>query len=149
MGAAPIPDPAVVQMALIIVTGPPAAGKSTWVAENADPSDVLIDLDRIASALTVSGIATHDHPDHVLHIALEARQAAIVRAVRLARTCDVYVIHGQPKPADLKFYGRHRARIVTVDPGRDVVLARAEAERSPQALAAAERWYAARGRMGS
>lgn len=133
-------------MALVIVTGPPAAGKSTWVAEHAKPDDVLIDLDRIASALTVAGTATHDHADHVLRIALDARQAAIMRAVRLAQSRDVYVIHGQPQPGDLRFYGRHRAKVVTVDPGYDVVLERVKAERSPAAADAAERWYASRGK---
>lgn len=136
-------------MALHVITGPPAAGKSTWVRENARPDDVLIDLDRLASALTVHGEPTHDHPDHVLRVALDARQAAILRAVRLARTHDVYVIHGQPQRGDLRFYGRHGARVVTVDPGRDVVMERVRADRPPAAADAAERWYAARGRASA
>ena len=40
---------------LYVVTGPPAAGKSAWIQARAKAADVVIDLDRIASALTGPG----------------------------------------------------------------------------------------------
>lgn len=45
---------------LVIVCGPPASGKSTWVAERASPADLVIDLDVIASELSGEGLHTWD-----------------------------------------------------------------------------------------
>lgn len=135
-------------MGLIVVTGPPAAGKSTWVREHAKKADLVIDYDRIAQALTLAD-PTHDHAPHVRSIALEARTAAIARAMRYVGQVDVYVIHTAiPAPA-MRLYRRHRTRIVTVDPGEDVVLARCEKERPEWALAVARQWYARRARASA
>ncbi len=46
----PVP-PGKSRIPLIIVCGPPAAGKSTYVAERRGPDDLVIDLDQIAAAL--------------------------------------------------------------------------------------------------
>ncbi len=128
-------------MALTIVTGPPAAGKSTWVAQHAKAGDIVIDYDRLANALTV-GADTHDHTDPVRSVALEARAAAITRALRYAGRVDVYVIHTSiPVPA-MALYRRHKAKVVIVDPGPEVVFARCEAERPDWALPIAKQWYA-------
>jgi dephospho-CoA kinase len=39
-------------MALYVITGPPAAGKTTYVATHARPGAVVLDCDRLAVALT-------------------------------------------------------------------------------------------------
>src|SRR5213596_2588996 len=40
---------------LYVITGPPAAGKSSWIEARARPTDVVIDLDRITAALSGPG----------------------------------------------------------------------------------------------
>ncbi len=128
-------------MALTIVTGPPAGGKTTWVRQRARPGDVVIDLDAIAHALTV-GTDTHQHARAVLRCAQRARSVAIDEALRHVDRTDVYVIHMQPEPRHLDRYAQHGARVVTVDPGRVVVEQRARDERPPGTLAVVARWYA-------
>lgn len=128
-------------MGLIIVTGPPAAGKSTWVVEHARPGDIVIDYDRLAQALTVDGSDTHGHPRHLRNVTSRARSAAIREALNHTDTCDVYVIHSLPSADALARYAEHNARIVTIDPGRDIVLERIRQDYPSTMVAVAERWY--------
>ena len=58
-----------------VVCGPPASGKSTYVAERAGPDDAVIDLDVIASRL--AGSRLHDWDRRWLVPALRARNEAI------------------------------------------------------------------------
>jgi AAA domain-containing protein len=128
-------------MALYVVMGPPASGKTTYVTTRAKPGDIIIDLDRIAAALTAPGADSHQHGDAVKRVAHRIRQGAIAEALRHCAHVDVYIIHSKPRPEARAKYDRHHAQYVTVDPGRDVVLARCAEQRSTQARAAAMRWY--------
>ncbi|GAS97478.1 uncharacterized protein RMCC_4444, partial [Mycolicibacterium canariasense] len=120
-------------MALYVVTGPPASGKSTWVRNHAQPGDITIDYDAIASVPTprTDGVG-HDHPVHVKAVTKAARQAAIDTAIGVSGAVDVYVIHSTPSPGLLAKYDRLGAEVITIDPGMDTVLARAKAERPQQ-----------------
>lgn len=129
-------------MSLTVVVGPPASGKSTWVAERAEPGDIVIDLDALALALTAPGVDPHDYPPGVKHVAMKARRAAIRAALERATDTRVYIIHWNPPPSALSLYHEHGAEIVTVDPGRSIVMDRCRAQRPPRALTAAEQWYA-------
>ncbi|MFF9129131.1 AAA family ATPase [Streptomyces sp. NPDC014806] len=132
---------------LIVVTGPPAAGKSSWIDAHAKPTDVVIDLDRITSALTGPGAPSwNQHPLH-LRVAHRARYAAIDEALQLVDQLDVYLIHTMPNAKALTKYKRLQARIVVVDPGRDIVMHRIAAMRSPEMERVATRWYNARRRL--
>lgn len=125
-----------------MICGPPAGGKSTWVRGHAKPGDVVVDYDLLAGALSGPHQGdSHDHPEPIRSIAFRARTAAIREALRHVDTADVYIIHSMPKPDWLATYAEHNAQIVTVDPGRDVVLARIAAERPATARAVATRWY--------
>jgi hypothetical protein len=128
-------------MTLIVVTGPPAAGKSTWVRRHAQSTDVVIDYDTLAVALSGPGADTHHHPPAVRAVAGAARRAAIAAALRHRDTADVYLIHSAPTPRQLSFYRRCGARIVTVDPGRDVVADRCRRERPQHLMAVVDDYY--------
>jgi predicted kinase len=128
-------------MALYVVMGPPAAGKTTYVMSRANPGDIIIDLDRIAAALTSPGADSRSHGDAVKRVAHRIRQGAVAEALRHCGDVDVYIIHTTPRPEARAKYDLHAAQYVTVDPGRDVVLARCDEQRSTQARAAAIRWY--------
>lgn len=128
-------------MALYVITGPPAGGKTTWVQQHARTGDVVIDLDAIAHALTV-GPQTHQHPRAVLRCAQRARSVAIDEALKHTARIDVYVIHMQPERHHLDRYAEHGAQVITIDPGRDVVEQRVRDERTPGTLAVVARWYA-------
>lgn len=131
-------------MALYVVIGPPAAGKSTWIRERAQPGDVVIDYDLIATALAGPHSDGHTHRRPLATIAFRAREAAITEALRHVDALDVYVIHSIPQAMALNRYRKHGAQVVTVDPGREVVEARCRAERPNDSLKVVERWYARR-----
>ncbi|MFJ8555300.1 AAA family ATPase [Streptomyces sp. NPDC093676] len=132
---------------LFVVTGPPAAGKSSWIDAHAKPQDVVIDLDRITSALTGPGAPQwNQNPTH-LRIAHRARYAAIDEAVQHLDRLDVYLIHTMPNARAMAKYKRLQARIVVVDPGRDIVMQRITSMRSPDMERVATRWYNARRRL--
>lgn len=128
-------------MALYVVQGPPAGGKTTWVRTHARPGDVVIDLYAIAAALTV-GEPGHRHEHAVLRCARRAWRVAVDEALAYVDTVDVYVVHSMPSEQVMARYAEHGARVVTCDPGRDTVLARIATERPAEAKAVAGRWYA-------
>ncbi|WP_223183167.1 MULTISPECIES: hypothetical protein [unclassified Streptomyces] len=77
-------------------------------------------------------------------MAQRARFAAIEEATQHLGKVDVYLIHTMPSAKALAKYKRLDAQIVAVDPGRDVVMARIEAMRSPEMKRVASRWYSQR-----
>lgn len=126
---------------LYLVVGPPAAGKSTWVREQAGPGDITIDYDAIAAVLSPLGVGVRVLPGHVASVTKAARRAAIDVALEWRDRCDVYVIYSTPSDRMLAFYRGLGARVVTVDPGEETVLRRCRDERPWQMVQAAKKWY--------
>ncbi|MFJ8871080.1 AAA family ATPase [Streptomyces sp. NPDC102473] len=132
---------------LVVVTGPPGAGKSSYIQAHATAQDIVIDLDLMALAMAGPGADHHAHGDVLMKVVHRARFAALHEAYQHLDATDVYVIHTQPGGKALAKYKRLKARIVVVDPGRDVVMQRIEDMRQPAMKAVATRWYRAnRGR---
>ncbi|WP_030173237.1 AAA family ATPase [Streptomyces sp. NRRL S-813] len=129
---------------LYVITGPPAAGKSTWIDAHAKPTDIVIDLDRITRALTGPGAPQWNQNPLQLRVAHKARYAAMHEAFELRDQVDIYLIHTMPQAKALARYKRLGARIVVVDPGRDIVMQRIEAMRDPDMQRVATRWYRTR-----
>ena len=127
---------------LYVVTGPPAAGKSSWIEARARPTDVVIDLDRLTAALSGPGAPSWSQDGTALKVAHRARYAAIDEALKHVDTTDVYLIHTMPSAKWLARYRRHGAKVVAVDPGRDIVMQRIRDMRAPGLQAVATRWYA-------
>lgn len=127
---------------VVVVLGPPAAGKTRHVTENAKPGDIVIDLDRIAGALMPGDVTDkHGYPAYIKNIAIGARSAAIARALRTRYPCTVWLIHAVPSREQLQQYARLRYRLLTIDPGREVVEARARASRPTDTIKGIARWY--------
>lgn len=109
-----------------VITGPPASGKTTYARNHAHHDDVIIDFDAIARALTPTpDTDQHDFPDHIRHVAIGARAAAINRATRLHERVTVWLIHAMPTPKDLAQYQSNGWQVTHLDPGRSIVEARA------------------------
>lgn len=108
---------------LYLITGPPAAGKSTWVREHAQHGDITIDYDALASVLTPDGGKPHAWPAAVKAVTKAARQAAIDAAIK--QPVDVYIIHSSPGPAFLADYQRLGANIITIEPSQQTSAANA------------------------
>jgi predicted kinase len=116
---------------LTIVTGPPCGGKSTHIRQHATPNAIIIDLDRIALALSTEGCDHHQYPPHVRNTALAARRAAIRTALDYTHHTDVWIIDTKPTRESWATYKAHGAQTHKADPGVDVCLARAQRERPP------------------
>ncbi|MFF3891385.1 AAA family ATPase [Streptomyces sp. NPDC001914] len=129
---------------LIVVTGPPAAGKSSWIDAHAKASDIVIDLDRITRALTGPGAPSWNQDPLQLRVAHRARYAAMREAFELRDKTDVYLIHTMPTAKWLARYKRMDAKVIAVDPGRTIVMQRIEAMRDPEMKRVATRWYRSR-----
>lgn len=129
-------------VAVHVVTGPPAAGKSTHVRDRRQPGDVTIDFDTIANELSGLEPANHEHTQHIKQITKKARQAAIDTAISMDGDHTVWVIHSSPSPALLQYYKQIGAVIDEVDPGKDVVMRRIKTERPASMLKVAAAWYA-------
>lgn len=129
---------------LYVVTGPPASGKSSWIDAHATARDIVIDLDRITQALTGPGAPTWNQDPIQLRVAHRARYAAIDEAITVRDKVDVYLIHTMPSAKARAKYKRLDARIITVDPGRDIVMQRIEAMRDREMKRVASRWYNSR-----
>lgn len=118
---------------IVLVMGPPAAGKTTYVRQHAEPGDVVIDYDAIAQALGPGG-ANHELVMQLrgkLLTQLRRGELDVARAWIL--TCD---------PAAERRYPHHD--VVVLDPGQDEVLRRVERERSPHLRRVVLNWYKAR-----
>lgn len=129
-------------ISVVVITGPPASGKSSYVTEHAKRGDIVIDLDRIAAALMPGDVTDrHDYPPHIRNLAIGARKAAIARALRTRYPCTVWLIHAVPARDQLQQYARLRYRIVTLDPGRAEVEARVRKLRPHDSMQGVARWY--------
>lgn len=86
-----------------LVCGPPASGKTTYVQKRAQRGDIILDLDLIFSALT--GLPVHDKPEALLGIALEARNAALMRVALMgADRPRTWIIATAPSRSDRQVY---------------------------------------------
>ncbi|WP_112469425.1 AAA family ATPase [Streptomyces triticisoli] len=133
---------------LYVICGPPAAGKSSWIAARARPTDIVIDLDRIALALAGPDAPPWQHDETLLKVAHRARFAALDEAVKHRDQVDVYLIHTMPSAKALARYHRLDAKIVTVDPGEQIVRQRVRDMRAPGMDQVVTRWYRQRKRLG-
>lgn len=134
---------------LIVVTGPPGAGKSSWIRARAKAVDIVIDLDLIALALAGPGADHHAHTPDLLRVAHRARQSALYEAEQVMDRTDVYLIHTMPQAKARARYKRLGARVITVDPGEAIVRQRVRDMRQPGMEAVVTRWYSEHRKGGS
>jgi hypothetical protein len=112
---------------LTIVTGPPCAGKTTYVAQHAQPGDIIIDFDAMARAL---GAHDRNYSNPVRAVTQYARGAAIKGAISWHRRgARVWITECQPSPQRWRQYALAGARHVKLDVDPDELHRRIDAER--------------------
>ena len=112
---------------IVVVTGPPCGGKSTYIKDRAKSGDVIIDMDRIALALTTDDTSSHSYSSEVRWIAMQARKAAVKEALyqfASRRGPTAWIIHTDPTADERSQYRLRNAQIVEINPGKDVCLER-------------------------
>lgn len=114
---------------VILVCGPPAAGKSTWVKERAKPGDQIIDYDEIAQSL--GSPDRHDHPEEIRKAARRAREAMEAEAAK--RAGRTWVIRSLPDAADRQRVAEQlsASQVVVLATPEEECLRRAAADNRP------------------
>jgi 5-methylcytosine-specific restriction protein A len=126
---------------VVLVTGPPGAGKSTYCRERAKPGDTIIDLDECYRE--VAGKSGHD-------MTMDERRQWIAPALRyrnkliadLAGKCagTAYLIVAAPLRSRVEWWMKKLgAEHVLLDPGLDVCVARVKGQ--PVRESGVEAWY--------
>ncbi len=121
-----------------IIAGPPAAGKTTYVMENSQDGDLVLDLDLIAAAL--SGMAVGATPDHIWPYVWAARDG-ILRELQQRRDVTAWIITSKRAYAqDLvrMFKGR---RVDLVPPQRTIAERMLRRGTRVGEMDAAREWY--------
>lgn len=104
---------------VIVVAGPPAGGKTTWVAGQRKPGDVVVDLDALVGALTL-GDWYGEGREGVLSLAL-AVWGYLVAAVKAGQHGGTaWVVTAAPLAEARRIGDELGARVVVVDPGEAV-----------------------------
>ena len=112
---------------LIVVTGPPCSGKTTYVNEHREPGDVIIDFDAMAQAF---GAPTREYTPAITAVTQYARGAAIKIAITWhQRGARVWVTDCQPSEARWQQYAQAGARHVRLHVDPDELHRRIDAER--------------------
>jgi len=114
---------------LHVITGPPCAGKSTYVREHAQDGDVRVDFDVLAQAL--GSTVAHGSDGHVREAAFKARNAAVNYLLDNADDAEGWIIHSSPADWQLEAYEKVGAELIALDTDMDTCLERAEADGRP------------------
>lgn len=125
---------------LYVITGPPCAGKSTWIRQRAKPGDVVVDLDRIALAITSEDTPHHEYPKHIRTIAVAIRRQLVQMAMRASRMTDAYIINSKPTSRARADYYRAGATFIHLDAPLETLVERAKAERPAWVMQALLNW---------
>lgn len=122
-----------------VLVGPPCAGKSSYIAEHAEPGDTIVDFDSLAKAF--GSVAHHDTPLSMRRVVQAARHAAISQ-ILMGRVENAWIIDTDPTRMMQAQYQRAGAEIVLLDPGLAVCLERAVTDERPDWTAdQIRRWY--------
>lgn len=83
---------------VILVGGPPGAGKTRYVSEHMSTDDVVLDVDALAAALT--GRPWYERTDAQLHLALDVREFLLLRLKQPVDVFTAWVITSAASPEE-------------------------------------------------
>ena len=113
------------QQRVYIVWGSPCSGKSTWVNENANDDDLILDLDRIWGAICNSD---REHKPGRLKAVVFAIRDEMINQIktRSGKWRCAYVIGGYPHDTDRqRLADLLRAELIHIDTSKEVCMDRA------------------------
>jgi HK97 family phage prohead protease len=124
---------------ITVVLGPPASGKSSYIQEHKADGDVVIDFDAMAQAL--GSDTPHEAPEAVGQVGFAARTAAIARIFDGLEVA-AWIIQTNMDEVGIARYIEGGAKFVIIDPGKEAVIAQAEADNRPASTYdLIDKWY--------
>lgn len=126
---------------LTILSGPPCSGKTTYIAKNAKPGDITIDLDSIMMRLQPgyrhwSDALTGD----LLNAAIRARNAMLGSLSR-AKGGRAWFIVSAPTQAERDWWqAKLGGEVILLHPGVDECKRRALTRETPKAIKGVDEW---------
>lgn len=126
---------------LYVVTGPPCVGKSTWVRDRAQIGDVVVDLDRIALAITAEQTPHHEYGPHIRKLAIAARRVIVEGALAHSRRGTSYIIHAKPSERARAKYHRAQAVYIELEAPWETLKKRALEERPEHIWKTLAHWW--------
>lgn len=127
---------------IVLVVGPVAGGKSTYIAEHAGPNDMVVDYDAIAQAIGPQLGRANQGARHKL---TNSARNALLRQVRRGEVDAPRVWIASANPEAEQILPHHE--VVVCDPGYDEVMRRCAEERPGWLHKTVERWYRKRESM--
>lgn len=118
---------------LVVVWGPPAAGKSTYCKERMEPGDILIDWDDIVRE--IAGHGRHAWTQREADMATRERNRRIAELKDGPADRTAWIPTGAPKLSNRQWWESLGAEMVALTPSREVLVNRImeDPERSAQA----------------
>ena len=114
---------------IYVISGPPCSGKSTYIRENAKPGSIVIDMDRIALALTTEDTEHHAYSKAIKSVAITTRKTAVKKALTMGNVVDVYIIDTEPSQESKAMYSWYKAKHIVMNPSLQEVLERIDKNR--------------------
>lgn len=113
---------------VFLVYGPPLAGKTSWVKENKNDGDFIIDLDNIWESIT--GGPRYSKPPRLKSVAFKIRDAEIEAAkYRQGKWLNAYIVGGYPLQGERERLARELgAREIYIEASQEECMARLEEE---------------------
>ncbi len=116
-----------------LVCGPPASGKTTYVAQRMREGELVVDVDALGVAL--SGQPTYHRPGALLPYVLAARDAVIGRLAMSRSGLRAWVIAGVPNPKERQRLAvKLKAQVIVLEVGVEECLRRIQHDERRSAL---------------
>ena len=126
------------QQSVFIVYGAPCSGKRTWVHDNANANDLIVDIDKIWAAVRADVCAENEKPNAIKSNVFALRESLIdMIKVRRGKWRNAYIIGGYPLQGErerlMQTVGADK--LIHIDTAREVCEARAQSEEMKKYIA--------------